>query len=103
LLPNEVLFRKKEAFSDGVSSQEKSWFTIIQEHLETQISDEEFKTQQEKYSHNTPKTKEALYYRNIFEKYFAGHSNIIPHFWMPNPKWCNVSDPSARVLNNYSK
>ena len=103
LLPNEVLFRKKEAFSDGVSSQEKSWFTIIQEHLETQISDEEFKTQQQKYSHNTPKTKEALYYRNIFEKYFSGHSNIIPHFWMPNPKWCNVSDPSARVLNNYSK
>lgn len=103
LLPNEVLFRKKEAFSDGVSSQEKSWFTIIQEHLETQISDEEFKTQQKKYSHNTPKTKEALHYRNIFEKYFAGHSNIIPHFWMPNPKWCNVSDPSARVLNNYSK
>ena len=103
LLPNEVLFRKKEAFSDGVSSQEKSWFTIIQEHLETQISDEEFKNQQEKYSHNTPKTKEALYYRNIFEKYYAGHSNIIPHFWMPNPKWCNVTDPSARVLNNYSK
>ena len=103
LLPNEVLFRKKEAFSDGVSSQEKSWFTIIQEHLETQISDEEFKMQKEKYIHNTPKTKEALYYRNIFEKYFAGHSNIIPHFWMPNPKWCNVSDPSARVLNNYSK
>ena len=103
LLPNEVLFRKKEAFSDGVSSQEKSWFTIIQEHLETQISDEEFKKQQEKYSHNTPKTKEALYYRNIFEKYYAGHSNIIPHFWMPNPKWCNVTDPSARVLNNYSK
>ena len=103
LLPNEVLFRKKEAFSDGVSSQEKSWFTIIQEHLETQISDEEFKIQQKKYIHNTPKTKEALYYRNIFEKYFTGHSNIIPHFWMPNPKWCNVSDPSARVLNNYSK
>ena len=103
LLPNEVLFRKKEAFSDGVSSQEKSWFTIIQEHLETQISDEEFKNQQQKYVHNTPKTKEALYYRNIFEKYFKGHSNIIPHFWMPNPKWCNVTDPSARVLNNYSK
>lgn len=101
LLPLEVLFRKKEAFSDGVSSQEKSWFQIIQEHLETQISDEDFKTQQQLYSHNTPLTKEALYYRNIFEKYYSGHSNVIPHFWMPNPKWCNVTDPSARVLNNY--
>lgn len=103
LLPYEVLFRKKEAFSDGVSSQEKSWFTIIQEHLETQINDNDFKIQQQKYTHNTPLTKEALYYRNIFEKHFKGHSNIIPYFWMPNPKWCNVSDPSARVLHNYSK
>ena len=103
VLPREVLFRKKEAFSDGVSSKEKSWFTIIQEHLETQISDAEFKTQQEMYTHNTPHTKEALYYRNIFEKKFKGHSNIIPHFWMPNKKYCNVQDPSARILNNYVK
>ena len=103
ILPNEVLFRKKEAFSDGVSSQEKSWFTIIQEHLELQISDEDFKIQQKNYVHNTPHTKEALYYRNIFEKKFKNHSNVIPHFWMPNPKWCNVTDPSARILNNYNE
>ena len=103
LLPNEVLFRKKEAFSDGVSSQEKSWFQIIQEHLETQISDEEFNLKQKIYTHNPPHTKEALYYRELFEKHFKNHSNIIPHFWMPNPKWCNVTDPSARILDNYEK
>ena len=103
LLPHEVLFRKKEAFSDGVSSQEKSWFQIIQEHLETQISDEEFKQKQQIYKHNPPHTKESLYYRELFEKHFKNHSNIIPHFWMPNPKWCNVTDPSARVLDNYEK
>ena len=103
LLPHEVLFRKKEAFSDGVSSQEKSWFQIIQEHLETQITDEEFKLKQSKYTHNPPHTKEALYYRELFEKHFKNHSNIIPHFWMPNPKWCNVTDPSARILDNYEK
>ena len=103
LLPHEVLFRKKEAFSDGVSSQEKSWFQIIQEHLETQISDEEFKQKQQIYKHNPPHTKEALYYRELFEKHFKNHSNIIPHFWMPNPKWCNVTDPSARVLDNYER
>tara|TARA_B100001142_G_scaffold190603_1_gene189654 strand:- start:291 stop:1889 length:1599 start_codon:yes stop_codon:yes gene_type:complete len=103
LLPREVLFRKKEAFSDGVSSQEKSWFQIIQEHLETEISDEEFETKRKKYTHNPPHTKEALYYRELFEKHFKNHSNIIPHFWMPNPKWCNVTDPSARILDNYEK
>ena len=75
LLPHEVLFRKKEAFSDGVSSQEKSWFQIIQEHLETQISDEEFKQKQQIYKHNPPHTKEALYYRELFEKHFKNHSN----------------------------
>ena len=101
LLPKEVLYRKKEAFSDGVSSTEKSWFQIIQEKLENDISDEDFKKESSKYTHNTPKTKEALYYRKIFEEHFKNHSNVIPHFWMPNPKWCNVSDPSARVLKNY--
>ena len=39
LLPKEVLYRKKEAFSDGVSSTEKSWFQIIQEKLENDILD----------------------------------------------------------------
>lgn len=39
LLPSEVLWRKKEAFSDGVSSQEKSWFEIIQEKAATVVSD----------------------------------------------------------------
>ena len=101
LLPKEVLYRKKEAFSDGVSSTEKSWFQIIQEKLETSISDEQFKKEASQYTHNPPKTKEALYYRQIFEEHFKNHSNVIPHFWMPNPKWCNVSDPSARVLKNY--
>ena len=101
LLPKEVLYRKKEAFSDGVSSTEKSLFEIIQDKLEKTISDEEFEREKLKYTHNTPHTKEALYYRQIFEQHFNGYSNVIPHFWMPNPKWCNVSDPSARILKNY--
>ena len=47
--------------------------------------------------------KKLFYYRELFEKHFKNHSNIIPHFWMPNPKWCNVTDPSARILDNYEK
>ena len=43
LLPKEVLYRKKEAFSDGVSSTEKLWFQIIQEKLEQTMTDDEFK------------------------------------------------------------
>ena len=99
ILPKEVLWRKKEAFSDGVSSVEKSWFEIIQDDLNLKISDEEFDKKKLLYTHNTPISKEALYYREIFEKYYPDKSNIIPHFWMPNKKWCNVNDPSARVIN----
>ena len=74
-LPNEVLWRRKEAFSDGVSSLEKSWYQIIQESL-------------------APRT-EKEYYLNIF-KYHYTHTNIIPYYWMP--KWTNATDPSARTL-----
>lgn len=42
IIPSEVLWRKKEAFSDGVSQQTKSWFEIIQDKIDTIISDEEF-------------------------------------------------------------
>ena len=43
LLPKEVLWRVKEGMSDGVSSKKKSWFQIIQDHVETVMTDNEFK------------------------------------------------------------
>ena len=43
ILPKEVLWRRKEAFSDGVSGKERSWYEIIQDLIEEKISDEEFK------------------------------------------------------------
>lgn len=41
LLSEDVLWRKKEAFSDGVSAKEESWFSIIQRHIEQVVLDEE--------------------------------------------------------------
>ena len=101
LLPLEVLYRKKEAFSDGTSSNEKSWFQIIQEHIDTLISDEEFNKQKDIYDFNKPDTKEKYYYRKKFEEYFGSKSyEVIPYYWLP--KWCgNVTEPSARVLEVY--
>lgn len=99
LLPNEILWRPKEAFSDGVSGLRLSWFQIIQNHCETIVSDEQLANAYKVYSHNTPHTKEAYWYRTIFESYFSGRSNLIPYFWMP--KWSNTSDPSARSLSHY--
>ena len=102
LLPECVLSRKKEAFSDGVSSQSKSWYTIIQQETETKYSDEQFIISSSNYSYNPPQTKEALYYRHIFESYFGEQcSHVIPHYWMPNWVSDKIKDPSARVLDVY--
>jgi asparagine synthase (glutamine-hydrolysing) len=100
LLPDQVLWRKKEAFSDGVSSNNKSWFEIIQEKLESKIMDFDAESNALKYPHNTPITKEQLYYRRLFETHYEGMSKIIPYFWMP--KYVDAKDASARTLKLYN-
>jgi len=98
-LPSEVLWRKKEAFSDGVSSLEKSWYEIIQEKV-AKLVPENWKEIAQIFSHLRPTTPEQFYYRILFEKHYENHSNIIPYFWMP--KWCEgATDPSARTLKVY--
>ena len=42
LLPDDILWRRKEAFSDGVSGHTRSWFQIIREHVDKKITDEEY-------------------------------------------------------------
>lgn len=102
LLPSEVLFRRKEAFSDGVSSNSKSWFSVIQQMINDKISDSYFEENRYKYEFNSPISKEALYFREQFENIFGKHDKIIPRYWLP--KWCgDVTDPSARVLDVYKK
>tara|TARA_Y100000590_G_scaffold452680_1_gene596279 strand:+ start:660 stop:2246 length:1587 start_codon:yes stop_codon:yes gene_type:complete len=101
LLPDEVLWRNKCAFSDGVSKKNKSWHTIIQSYLNNIIADDEFNKQSKNYPHCPPISKESYYYRKIYVKYFGNHDNLIPHFWMP--RWTDTNDPSARELNEYKE
>lgn len=101
LLPKDILWRHKEAFSDGVASTKgKSLFHILQEYAETQISDSELQAAPINYPKNTPKTKESLYYRKVFERYYTGQEDFTPYYWMP--RWSNVTDPSARFLSHYA-
>jgi asparagine synthase (glutamine-hydrolysing) len=97
LLPQEVLFRKKEAFSDGVSGLEKSWYQIIQERVENEPI---INFNQTQYLHNPPTTKEQQYYRAIFESHYPSCSHLVPYFWMP--KFVNATDASARTLSVYT-
>ena len=85
LLPDKVLYRTKEAFSDAVSSREKSWYQMIQEYI-TEIHG----------------LTEKEYYRNQFNTIFGSESShLIPHYWMPS--WSQTNDPSARTLQVYSE
>ena len=98
LLPYSVLWRKKEAFSDGVSGSENSWHKVIQKYIDSKVSDSEFDSNKNKYIHNTPQLKESYYYRKIFESVYPNKEKIIPHFWMP--RWTTEKDPSARELQS---
>ena len=99
-LPNEVLWRKKDGFSDSVSGKTKTWYEIIEDFVNQIITDEVFIELSQNYSHNKPKTKEALFYRSVFEnKYGINNSHIIPYFWMP--KWSgDLTNPSGRIISN---
>uniref|UniRef100_A0A6C0JGN8 asparagine synthase (glutamine-hydrolyzing) n=1 Tax=viral metagenome TaxID=1070528 RepID=A0A6C0JGN8_9ZZZZ len=118
LLPAEVLMRRKEAFSDGVSQTSRSLFEIIKEYTDRWFLDKEYykfdfmpqspdmyekmaKISQEMYTddHLLPKTSEQYYYRKIFESHFKGMGKIIPYFWMP--KYVDAKDASARTLLIY--
>jgi asparagine synthase (glutamine-hydrolysing) len=101
LLPPEVLWRHKCAFSDGVSSIKNSWHQSVKNFVDAIITDDEFKEASKGINHCRPLLKESFYYRKVFDSFFPGHYNLIPHFWMP--KWTNVIDPSARELGEYKE
>ena len=99
-LPQSILYREKAAFSDAVGH---SMVDYLKEYAESRYTDGEFETKRMAYTHARPFTKESLLYREIFEKYYPGQSEMVVDFWMPNKSWagCDVNDPSARVLANY--
>jgi asparagine synthase (glutamine-hydrolysing) len=104
LLPPEILWRKKEAFSDGCSSKDRSWHHIIQEQADKAVTRGDLKQAEELYPHCPPKTKEACYFRQIFDRYFpeSGRAELIPYLWMPKWQPEGLLDPSARELKVYS-
>ena len=100
-LPNNVLWRKKAAFSDAVSGSEKPWFKYIQEHSDSLISDEELNLINSNNLNNVKFTKESYWFYKIFKKEFPFYDLNID-FWLP--KWCNTNDPSATTIENiYNK
>ena len=86
-LPKEVLWRRKEAFSDGVSG-DKAWYQIAQEKASRIVDDLEGCA-----------TAEQAYYRQTYMKFFGDSEVNVPYLWMP--RWSKATDPSARTLEVY--
>ena len=96
LLPQNIIWRTKEAFSDGVSGAQQSWFEVIQKKVESM----KFNVPTT-WTHNAPQTLEQTYYRTIYESLYPGTAQTIPYFWMP--KFVKANDCSARTLEIYSE
>ena len=92
-LPKEVLWRRKEGFSDGTSSIQKPWYKYVQEYVDPIIPDY-------LYNSNFP-SKEAQYYKMIFDNIFPKY-NLEIQYWLP--RWCgDVKDPSGRLMKAFDQ
>lgn len=87
VLPKDVLYRRKEAFSDGVSAKSDGRETMIQRIKRWTLE-----------THNMP---EPDYYKQVFNEAFPGHEHIIPGYWMPRWTGAETNDPSATTLKIY--
>ncbi|MDO6426898.1 asparagine synthase B [Thalassotalea sp. 1_MG-2023] len=108
-LPDEILWRQKEQFSDGVGY---SWIDGLKEHVESQVTDQQLANAKFKFPHNTPDTKEAYFYRTIFEEHFplASAAECVPGgksvacstpqalAW--DEAFSKMADPSGRAVQN---
>ncbi|XP_049332402.1 asparagine synthetase [glutamine-hydrolyzing]-like [Astyanax mexicanus] len=99
LIPDEILWRRKEAFSDGMTSTKKSWYSFLQENIESKINDSQLQKAKKQFPYNPPTTKEGLFIRQLFEKHYPGCCEWTTHYWMP--RWIKATDPSARTLSIY--
>jgi len=93
LLPDTILWRKKEAFSDGICDNKKNIYSIIKKHTDTLFQTNDLSTSEQKY------------YKYVFDNcYPSNHNynyNIVPYLWMP--RFIEAKDPSARTLNIYNQ
>lgn len=106
-LPDEILWRQKEQFSDGVGY---GWIDGLKAHAEAHVSDADFAQAEQRFAINPPQTREAFFYRRIFEEAFPGEgcANTVPggkSIACSSPaaiEWdasfANAADPSGRAV-----
>ena len=99
LLPESILYGKKEALSDAVGYD---WRTSIKAHSEAALSKESIDDTKDRAAHIESPTDEQKYYQFLYKKYIGGAFYLLPHLWLP--LWVDTKgEPSATVLDVYSK
>ena len=102
LLPNKVLWRTKETFSDSLSTSKTSWYNHLQTYMQQHGPVSSVMRMLLNEEHCPPHTTESAYYRQRFNARFGSHAaTVIPHIWMP--MWSKTTDPSARTLEVYEQ
>lgn len=108
-LPESVLWRQKEQFSDGVGY---SWIDTLKELVEKEVSDTQMEQKHYRFSVNPPLNKEEYYYRSIFEEFFPSEAAAltvpsVPSVACSTPivlEWdaafANMNEPSGRAIKN---
>lgn len=99
-LPDKILWRQKEQFSDGVGY---SWIDSLKSEAEHRISDTMFAQRQQRWPTDTPTTKEAYWYREVFEMHYpqkACMKSIVR--WIPRTDWGCSTDPSGRAQSSHN-
>lgn len=108
-LPDDVLWRQKEQFSDGVGY---SWIDELKKYAERQVTDLQMANASLVFPINTPISKEAYFYRLIFHKHFPQESSAktvpdgsksiacsTPRAFKWDQEWAKMNDPSGRAVS----
>ncbi|KAK8158716.1 asparagine synthetase [Phyllosticta citrichinensis] len=92
-LPEKILWRQKEQFSDGVGY---GWIDGLKDNAELHVSDEDMKNPKPEWGSDIPDTKEAYWYRCMFDEHFPTHCAGTVKRWVPT--WSKQTDPSGRAI-----
>ncbi|KAI1616740.1 asparagine synthase [Exophiala viscosa] len=92
-LPDNILWRQKEQFSDGVGY---GWIDALKDNAELNVTDEMMKNPKPEWGDDIPDSKEAYWYRTMFDQHFPPYCASTVMRWTPT--WSKQTDPSGRAI-----
>ncbi|KAA6415194.1 MAG: asparagine synthase (glutamine-hydrolyzing) [Lasallia pustulata] len=92
-LPDNILWRQKEQFSDGVGY---GWIDALKDNAALHVTDEMMQHPKAEWGDDMPDSKEAYWYRSMFDEHFPPYCASTVMRWTPT--WSKQNDPSGRAI-----